>query len=99
MQVLTLKHFAGLLNQRFTVALEREGETAFVLVQAQPMNQHGLPVSAERAPFTLLFHHEAAVLFPQKTYAMSHAALGQFGIFLVPVARDRDGFLYQAVFN
>ena len=30
---------------------------------------------------------------------MTHAVLGTFGIFLVPVARDSGGFLYQAVFN
>ena len=38
-------------------------------------------------------------LFPQQTYAMRHEALGEVGIFLVPVAQERDGFLYQAVFN
>jgi hypothetical protein len=30
---------------------------------------------------------------------MSHASVGEFGIFLVPIARDRDGFIYQALFN
>jgi len=30
---------------------------------------------------------------------MQHAALGEFGIFLVPIARDRTGFIYQALFN
>jgi hypothetical protein len=52
-----------------------------------------------RAPFSLLFRHEAAIVFPQKIYQMKHAAIGEFGIFLVPIARDRTGFIYQAVFN
>jgi hypothetical protein len=30
---------------------------------------------------------------------MKHEAIGEVGIFLVPVARDQEGFLYQAVFN
>lgn len=30
---------------------------------------------------------------------MKHAAIGEFGIFLVPVARDQTGFIYQALFN
>jgi hypothetical protein len=30
---------------------------------------------------------------------MRHPRLGEIGIFLVPVAREREGFLYQAVFN
>jgi hypothetical protein len=52
-----------------------------------------------REPFSLLFRNESAVLFPQRTYAMSHDGVGEFGIFLVPIARDRDGFIYQALFN
>jgi hypothetical protein len=30
---------------------------------------------------------------------MSHPRLGEVAIFLVPIARERDGFLYQAIFN
>ncbi|WP_419584918.1 DUF6916 family protein [Stutzerimonas stutzeri] len=30
---------------------------------------------------------------------MRHHGLGEFGIFLVPIARDRTGFIYQALFN
>ena len=41
----------------------------------------------------------AAVIFPQRIYNMHHDDTGEFGIFLVPVARDRSGFLYQAIFN
>jgi hypothetical protein len=52
-----------------------------------------------RAPFSLLFRNTSSFLFPQQTYRMRHARLGELGIFLVPVARERDGFLYQAVFN
>ena len=99
MQLLALEHFAGLVNQRFSVALDREGDTEFVLVEARPMPATATIRDTSRAPFVLLFHNETAVLLPQKTYAMTHEALGQFGIFLVPVARDRDGFIYQAVFN
>ncbi|HET7301503.1 MAG TPA: hypothetical protein VFJ01_12730 [Oleiagrimonas sp.] len=99
MQLLALEHFAGLLNQNFQVALDREGEASFVLVEARPLAASATNARMSRAPFSLLFRNEAAVLLPQKTYAMTHATLGRFGIFLVPVARDRDGFIYQAVFN
>jgi hypothetical protein len=30
---------------------------------------------------------------------MRHADIGEVGIFLVPVAREQAGFLYQAIFN
>lgn len=98
MQFLALEHFAGHVGETFTVTLDQLGNAPFALVEAAP-----LPVrhfqGAVRAPFSLIFRHEAAILFPQKTYQMTHAVLGTFGIFLVPVARDSGGFLYQAVFN
>jgi hypothetical protein len=31
--------------------------------------------------------------------AMAHDAIGQFELFIVPVARTSDGFLHEAVFN
>jgi hypothetical protein len=54
---------------------------------------------AGREPFSLLFRNTAPLLFPQQTYRMTHARVGSVDIFLVPVAREREGFLYQAVFN
>ena len=72
-------------------------QAAFVLVEVQP-----LPVrspDALRAPFSLVFHNASALLFPQQTYRMHHPRLGSTEIFLVPVAQDKTGFLYQAVFN
>jgi hypothetical protein len=95
MELLTLEHFAGSVNETFAAELN-EGDVPFVLVEARPLpakpNMH-------RAPFSLLFRNTSSFLFPQQTYRMRHARLGELGIFLVPVARERDGFLYQAVFN
>ena len=100
MQILALEHFAGLLNETFNVAIDHEGVSPFVLVEVQPLPVHGhLPQGVVRSPISLLFRHQSVVLFPQKIYQMSHAALGEFGIFLVPIARDRDGFIYQALFS
>lgn len=97
MQILTLEHFASRLNETFTVDLGH-GKSPFVLLEARPLPAppvHGLV----RAPFSLLFHHASAVLFPQRIYQMDGPGIGDFGIFLVPVARNQDGFVYQAVFN
>ena len=96
MQLLTLEHFAGCLNETFRAALN-EGDVEFVLVEARPLPN--VPPNPMRAPFSLLFRNSAALLFPQQTYLMSHPRLGETAIFLVPIAREREGFLYQAVFN
>lgn len=96
-QILTLEHFAGRINETFTVDLGH-GKSPFVLVEARPLPAATVP-GMVRAPFSLLFHHSSAVLFPQRIYQMDGPGIGDFGIFLVPVARNQDGFIYQAVFN
>lgn len=96
MELLTLEHFAGCVNETFSAELS-DMRVEFVLVEAR-----ALPVRAphlQRAPFTLLFRNTAAFLFPQQIYPMRHPRLGEIGIFMVPIAREREGFLYEAVFN
>jgi hypothetical protein len=97
MQFLRLDQFAAHLNETFMVDIENV-RTPFVLVEARPLQHQPMP-GLVREPFSLLFRHEAAVVFPQRIYAVSNENMGEFGIFLVPIARDRDGFIYQAVFN
>mgnify|MGYP006196878395 CR=1 FL=1 len=96
MELLTLEHFAGCVNETFRAALN-DGDVEFVLVEARPLSN--APPNAARLPFSLLFRNGAALLFPQQIYQMRHPRVGSVGIFLVPVAREREGFLYEAVFN
>lgn len=35
---------------------------------------------------------------PQATYEVSHEGLGQFALFMVPVAKGDDGTVYEAIF-
>ena len=97
MDLLTLEHFTPYINDTFSASLV-DGEVPFVLVEARP-----LPIPANypglRAPYSLLFRNGAPLLFPQQTYQVKHEKMGQFGLFLVPIARERDGFIYQAVFS
>lgn len=96
MELLTLEHFAGHVNDTFSAALN-DGEIPFVLVEARGLPLRG--AQGMRMPFSLLFRNPSSFLFPQQIYRMRHPRLGELGIFLVPVAREREGFLYQAVFN
>jgi len=97
MRFLTLEDFAPRLNESFSVDLG-VGKSEFVLVEVKPLPPARFQ-GAVREPFSLLFHHASAILFPQRIYQMENAGIGDFGIFLVPVARNQDGFIYQAVFN
>lgn len=96
MHLLTIEDFAGCLNETFHAALN-DGEIEFVLVEARPLDK--APPNALRHPFSLLFRNSAALLFPQQSYRMRHPRGFHVDIFIVPVARERDGFLYQAIFN
>lgn len=96
MELLTLEHFSGCVNEPFTTRLD-DVSLDFVLVEARAIGAGALhPV---RQPFSLLFRNTAAVVFPQKIYPMQHPRVGEVGIFLVPIAYEKAGFLYQAVFN
>jgi hypothetical protein len=96
MDLLTLQHFAGCVNETFVARLN-DMDVDFVLVEARPLPSKA--PDAAREPFSLLFRNEAPILFPQQIYPMRHPRVGETGIFLVPVAQERAGFLYQAVFN
>ncbi|AMO95462.1 hypothetical protein CFter6_2793 [Collimonas fungivorans] len=96
MDILTLEHFAARVNETFYSV--GDGNAPFVLVEVKPLAAPTL-AGMLRAPFSLLFRNCSPILFAQKIFQMKHEAIGEVGIFLVPVARDQEGFLYQAVFN
>lgn len=96
MELLTLEDFAGCVNDTFAADLDGM-DVPFVLVEARPLADRS--ARPARAPFSLLFRNGSSFLYPQQTYSMRHPRMGQLGIFLVPVAQERAGFLYQAVFN
>lgn len=49
--------------------------------------------------FSLFFRGPSDTFLPQRTRTMKHPTLGEFELFLVPVAQDKNGFQYEAVFN
>lgn len=97
MRLMTLEDFAGCVNETFSADVG-DMQVPFVLVEARALPNRPAP-DAPRVPFSLLFRNTAAFLFPQQTYGMQHPRLGEVAIFLVPIAQEREGFLYQAVFN
>jgi hypothetical protein len=52
----------------------------------------------KRTAFSLFFM--APLLLPQQTYPLTHEAFADpLDIFLVPIAKDANGFVYEAVFT
>ena len=56
-------------------------------------------VTASQTFFSLYFMSKGDFMLPQGTYRINHEQLGEMMIFLVPTARDNNGFKYEAVFN
>ena len=49
--------------------------------------------------FSVFFDGPGDLHLPQGVYSLTHDQMGEFEIFLVPIARDERGFRYEAVFN
>lgn len=93
----TYEGFAGHLHGSFTVGLGTS-TVEMTLVQAskgQPRDWEGL----RKEPFSLVFKCANPVILPQRTYPFQRPGFGTMDIFIVPVGRERDGIVYQAVFN
>jgi hypothetical protein len=94
---LSLETFASVVRESFDLSI---GETSMplTLVEVQPLPVNPFP-GMLRAPFSLLFRNASQVVLPQKLYGLKNASLGRLDLFLVPIARDHEGVIYQAVFN
>jgi len=89
--------FAPHLNETFVVGLG-DASVEMTLVQAtkgRPQTYEGL----RKEPFSLLFKCAKPVILPQKIYPFQNVSFGRLDIFIVPVGREKDGIVYQAVFN
>lgn len=49
--------------------------------------------------FALTFTGPLEPFLPQRIYRLEHQHFGPLDLFLVPVARNADGFTYEAYFN
>lgn len=97
MAILNVSDFSRCLHQIFDVAIG-DATVPMALVELRKLKEvyyHGIV----REPFSLVFKSERHTIFPQKIYKMKNKSIGDFGIFIVPIGRDKDGVLYEAVFN
>jgi hypothetical protein len=91
----TEKEFSQHVNSMFVVKLS-DGEIELRLVESKGY----VPGAKEQSGmerFSLYFD-SAGLYLPQGLYHLKHEQMGEFDIFLVPVAAGQS-FLYEAVFN
>lgn len=97
MQMLSYESFAGHVRETFSVSL---GESAMDVTLVEATRKPARVSAGIRTePFTLYFKSQSPILLPQKIYPFTNPGMGKVEIFIVPVAREKDGILYEAVFN
>ncbi|HYG57714.1 MAG TPA: hypothetical protein VD902_06565 [Symbiobacteriaceae bacterium] len=94
LETLHLSVFREQLQSQFQVDLGSAEPVTLQLTQAADL---GSTPRQER--FSVVFRGPLDPYLDQRMYPIEHAALGKFDLFLVPIAREPEGFLYEAVFN
>lgn len=97
LEELTAEDFQAQLGSTFDTAVAAGRTLALELVEARVTG--GAWKAGGRTAFALLFRGPAEAPLHQGTFRMRHAVLGELDVFLVPVARQADGFRYEAIFN
>src|SRR5262249_12238927 len=97
MEFLQFETFAPRSNEVFSLEL---GDSTFdmTLVAVQRLPPHVYP-GMRRDPFRLVFKTAKLPVLPQRIYPFSNEAMGKLSIFIVPLGRDNQGVIYEAVFN
>jgi hypothetical protein len=85
--------FLELTNTRFRIHPVGVDPIEVELVKVTPLS------SPRQVQFSIVFQGPGNLLLQQSIYSMAHDELGEFNLFLVPVAKNESGFQYEAVFN
>ena len=91
---LTMAIFAENLLTRFRVHSSSEAAVELELIELSEGR-----ANPGHEIFSLTFRGPIEAFLGQGMVSMSHDAIGDFELFIVPVAQTSDGFLYEAVFN
>lgn len=95
---LTENEFSKHVNTNFRVNLDAERSVELELTEVKGYkSRHEEQSGMER--FSVYFQGPAEPHLPQMLYPFQHAEMGEFEMFLVPLAKNDRGFRYEAVFN
>jgi hypothetical protein len=94
----TLQTFSPLVASSFDLLTAGEDQR-ITLELTEALGTGTSPSETSREPFSLTFRGPGEPQLEQRTYPVSHPALGTFELFIVPVGRDADGVYYEAVFT
>lgn len=88
------EQFYEVLNTQFGVLTEPPNVLSLELFEI--VEGHSTPAQEQ---FALHFRGPLNMHFPQGIRQLEHDKLGTLTLFLVPIARNEDGMVYESVFN
>lgn len=94
LEKLTREDFAACIGQCFRLSPDQADAFDLVLEEVSE-----LKAAAGQESFSIYFRGPAERGVPQATYTLENDRFGRLDLFIVPVARDGQGFLYEALFN
>jgi hypothetical protein len=95
---LTEAEFSKHVNTDFRIDLDGENGVDLQLTEVKGyMSKHNEQTGMER--FSIYFQGPAEPSLAQQLYAFQHSEMGEFEMFLVPIAKNESGFRYESVFN
>ena len=95
-QSITLDVFHPLVGETFVMRLAGDTEKRLELVEVNALPSQGGP---REQPFALIFKDPGGSGQQQGMVKLTHDDMGEFDIFLVAVAEDDRGRLFEAIFN
>ena len=81
-------------NTNFVVQHPHWGNVTVELVNVSDLRE-----TSRQRMFSLVFRGPLDQPLEQGLFPMTHETMGTESLFLVPIAREPDGFRYEAVFN
>jgi hypothetical protein len=98
-----LAQWLELVDSKFVVRTDSPHVTELNLVRVESAGKISPRSASSDVPriesFSLVFQGPSNRALLQGTYRFEHSSLGQFDLFIVPVARGANAWEYEAVFN
>ena len=91
---LTHEEFSKNVNTKFQIQNEENIPAELELIEISEIKLY-----PRQEEFSLEFRSPLNMFLSQGVHNFSHAQMGQFELFIVPIKQDEQGFYYQAIFN
>ena len=101
LEKLTRDDFLPYVGTIFSVTTAN-GAVDLTLAEARdlgPRPERLVRAGTRLSAFSLRFRGPGQFYLSQQMWKLAHPQLGELAIFLVPIGRENDGFVYEAIFN